>query len=155
MAETHFKDTNGSRGRYYMKLKIGSIKTFYLPDNIGSKERLKEVNETLNSLVRFDGEEMTVEEYFRLTWNVEVNGINKTKNTLERIGTYLSKMPEQKGRHDKYVFSRNDVLEMNKGVRWKTTKGIRVLGKSRYTVFSDLGVEDKVSLGLLEENDIK
>lgn len=137
-----------------MKIKLENSKTFYLPDNIEPKERLIEVNKLLNTIIELDGVEMTVEEYFNVTWNVEVNGVNRTKNTLDRLGTYLSKMPNQNGRHDRYVLSRNDVLEMYKGVRWKTVKGKREVVRARYRLFTDLSLEEKIETGIIDE-DIK
>jgi hypothetical protein len=128
-----------------MKLKFTNGASFLLPDNIEPSERLVEINKVLESELIFDGRTMTVEGYLRETWNKPT-----TITTLDRIGYYLSKMPEQDGQHDLEVLSKNDELEMNKGVRWKTASGERVLGKARYSNFTDLSTEDRAELGLID-----
>lgn len=131
-----------------MKLKFSNGKSFLLPDNIEPLERLVEINKVLESELIFDGREMTVEDYLRETWNKP-----NTITTLDRIGYYLSKMPEQNNKHDLEVLSKNDEMEMNKGVRWKTVKGERVLSEARYSNFVDLSIEDKANLGLMDTSD--
>lgn len=133
-----------------MKIEIAEIKTFYLSDSIEPVERLIEVKEMLNDTLQFDGELMTVEEYFRLTWNIENNGVNYTKVNLDRIGFHLSKMPEQEGTHDKDILSRNDELEMTKGVRRVTRNGEKVYVPSRYILHTNLSKETSAELGLAD-----
>lgn len=131
-----------------MKLKFTNGKSFLLPDNIEPSVRLIEVNKVLESELIFDGRSMTVEGYLRETWNKPT-----TITTLDRIGYYLSKMPEQNGQHDLEVLSKNDELEMNKGVRWKTVSGERVSVPARYTNFVDLSVDEKSDFGLIDTSD--
>lgn len=135
-----------------MKITIAGHSPYYLPDNIEPSERLIEVNKMLEDVLEFDGEYMTVEEYFRHTWTkVESNGTNRSKNNMERIGTYLSKMPDQKGKEDKEVLSRNDHLEMSKGIRRTTTKDRKnAYVDSRYVIHSDLNKETLAELGLID-----
>lgn len=132
-----------------MKLKFTNGKSFLLPDNIEPEERLVEINKVLESTLKFHGEEMTVEEYFRYTWDKD-----HTRTTLDRISFYLAKMPEQSGQHDKEIISRNDDMEMVKGVRWVNRNGEKTIEKARYINHSDLKIEQKVELGLVEDVEV-
>lgn len=132
-----------------MKLKFTNGKSFLLPDNIEPHERLIEINKVLESTLKFHGDEMTVEEYFRFTWDKD-----HTRTTLDRISSYLAKMPEQNGQHDKAIISKNDEMEMNKGVRWVNRNGEKVIEKARYVTHTYLKIEDKVELGLVESPDL-
>lgn len=140
---------------FTVKIKIANKKTYYLSDSLEPKERLVEVNKMMKDELEFDGLLMTVEEYFNYTWTREVNGANPTKNTLERLGTYLSKMPDQNRQQDKAILSRNDELEMQKGVRRVNRGGKNLYVSSRYIVNTDLSLEDKVELGLVDSDDIE
>lgn len=131
-----------------MILKFSNGKTFELLDNIEPKERLVEINKVLDTSLMFHGEAMTVNEYFRFTWTK-----SETKQMLDRISFYLSKMPEQNGQHDKTIISRNDELEMNKGVRWVNKNKKKVLESSRYRNFTDTSIDDKASFGLADIED--
>lgn len=131
-----------------MIIKIRGSKDYYFSDSIEPKERLIEINKMLEDILLFDGEELTVEEYFRDTWDKP-----PTKVALDKIGFYLSKMPEQNGRYDKEILSRNDELEMTKGVRWSYVDEKRVLTQGRYTVFSDLDRESAIEIGLIDSED--
>lgn len=131
-----------------MILKFSNGKTFELLDNIEPKERVIEINKVLATSLRFHGEDMTVDEYFSYTFD------NKdTRSLLDRIGSYLSKMPEQNGQHDKGIISRNDDMEMNKGVRWVNRNNKKVLEPSRYKTFTESSIEDKASFGLADIDD--
>lgn len=135
----------------YMKIKIDGHKSFYLPDNIEPFERLIEVNKMLEEELCFDGETMTVEDYFRHTWNkVESNGANLSKSNMDKIGFYLSKMPEQEGREDKEILSRNDQLEMSKGVRRTSKDGKNLYMESKYILHTDLSKEKLAEIGLID-----
>jgi len=131
-----------------MKLKFTNGKSFLLPDSIEPSERLIEINKVLESELIFDGRKMTVESYFRETWNKPT-----TLTALDRISYYLSKMPEQKGQHDSAILSKNDEMEMNQGVRWKTQKGERIIVKARYSNFGDLSLDLKAEIGLIDTSD--
>ena len=111
--------------------------------------RLIEIERFLKIELKFDNKKMTVEDYFRYTWNEPA-----TIYSMEKISLYLSKMPAQNGKHDKDTLSRNDEMEMKKGVRWTTKDNKKVLEKSRYMNFSDAGIEEKVSLGLNDIDDL-
>ena len=129
-----------------MIIKIeGHSKEYVFSELIEPKERLVEVNKMLSETIEIT-EKMSVDQYFKESFTKSAN----TKFNLEKIGTYLSKFPDQQGSHDKDILSRNDILEMNKGVRWKTKKGKRVLIKSRYIPFSNLNKTEQTELGLLE-----
>lgn len=131
-----------------MILKFSNGKTFELADNIEPKERVKEINKVLATMLRFHGEDMTVDEYFRYTFD------NKdTRSLLERISFYLSKMPEQNGQHDKGIISRNDEMEMNKGVRWANRNNKKVLEPARYKTFTESSIDEKASFGMVELDD--
>lgn len=123
-------------------------KKYTFSDTIEPSERNIEIQKMLDDEIVLDEVKMTIEEYFRTTWNK-----NPTIVALDKIGNYLSKMPDQNGKHDKEVLSRNDELEMTKGVRWKTIKNKRELVDGRYTTFSEMSKEEKVDLGLIEVND--
>jgi len=131
-----------------VKLKIANKKTFYLPDNIEPSERLVEINKVLATEIEISNKKTTIEMYLSDTFNTA-----HTRTALDKIGTYLCKMPEQNGKHDREILSNNDVMEMEKGVRWTTKKGKKVLEKARYTNFSDLSLEDKAKLGLIDTDD--
>lgn len=136
-----------------MKIKIAGKKTYYFSDSIEPEERLVEVNKMLQDTLEFDGESMSIEDYFQHTWSREVNGVNETKNTLDRIATYLSKMPNQDGKQDKEVMSRNDHLEMEKGIRRVHRKGENTYTSGRYIVNSELSPKDKAKMGLVDSED--
>ncbi|WP_341323384.1 hypothetical protein NSQ62_07890 [Solibacillus sp. FSL H8-0523] len=126
-----------------MKLKFSNGESFLFSDLIEPEERLAEINYFLKTELVFDNMKMTVEEYFRYTWN-DLN----TVHIMDKISFYLSKMPNQRGKHDKALLSKNDEMEMNKGVRWTTKGHKKVAEKARYINFSDSSIEEKISLGL-------
>lgn len=128
-----------------MIIKIEGNNDYVFPDSLSVEDRLAAVELMLKETVIFYDGEMTIVDYFHETFNKD-----KTRSNLEKIGFYLSKMPDQNGRHDKEILSRNDEMEMQKGVRWKTIKGERVLIESRYKNFADLNKDEQVELGMLE-----
>ena len=128
-----------------MIVKIEGSKSFIFPDNIEPSERLILINEMLDEVISLDGKEITVDDYFRDTFDVK-----GTRSNLEKISYYLSKMPEQSGRHDQEVLSKNDILEMEKGVRKTTKNGQNIVKESRYRNFSEVSKEDAVNLGIAE-----
>lgn len=132
-----------------MKLKFSNGESFFFSDLIEPEERLAEINYFLETELIFDNMKMTVEDYFRYTWND-----SNTVNIMGKISFYLSKMPNQNGRHDKELLSKNDEMEMTKGVRWITKEHKKVAEKGRYINFSDTSIEDKVSLGLNDTDDL-
>ncbi|MFS0643698.1 hypothetical protein [Siminovitchia sp. 179-K 8D1 HS] len=123
-------------------------KEYVFSDAIEPSERNTKIKNMLKDNIIFDDVKMTVEEYFRITWNKK-----PTIVALDKIGNYLSKMPNQNGKHDKEILSKNDELEITKGVRHKTVKGKREIVDSRYINFSELSKKDSVNLGLLDVDD--
>lgn len=131
-----------------MKIKINYKKTFLLDDKLEPNERLLEVNKMLKTVVQFDDDSMTVEEFLRFTWDKPTS-----INIMDLISIYLSKMPEQNGKEDKFVLSNNDVLEMNKGVRRTKKHGKNVYTESKYKTFIDLSLTEQSEIGISSEMD--
>lgn len=128
-----------------MKIKIDHKTMFILDDKLEPNERLKEVNKTLQTVIDFDGDKMTVEGYLYYTWDKPLS-----RNIMDAIGTYLSKMPEQNGKEDKYVLSKNKKLEMNKGIKRIKKDGQNIYVKSPYRNFTYLSLEEKREIGILD-----
>lgn len=133
-----------------MKINIANKKTYYLSDSLNLEERLAEVELLLNDKLKFDDGYMTVNEYFSITWNRTVGNRNPTQEALDRLGTYLSKMPDQDGKQDKETLSKNDIMEMEKGIRRVHRKGENLYESGRYVVYSDLSLEAKSKIGLTD-----
>lgn len=131
-----------------MIIKIEGNKTFVFPDNIEPEERLILVNNMLNETITINCEELTVDEHFRDTFNVR-----GTITNLEKISYYLSKMPEQNGKEDKEILSRNDILEMDKGVRKTTKNGKNIVVNSKYRNFSETTMNDAVKIGIVDSDE--
>lgn len=125
-------------------------KNYDFPDNIEPEERNKLIHNFLKQTIIVGDEEYDIELYYRETWFVE-----STKRDLDRIATYLVKMPNQNGKHDKEILSNNDIMEMEKGVRWQTEGNKRVIVPARYTNFSDLKLSEKVETGIVDIDEIR
>lgn len=129
-----------------MLIKIGG-RNFEFDDTSDLTERNKAVEVFLKQVLTFDDLQLTVSDYFKETWDKQA-----TRVALDRIGTYLSKMPDQNGQEDKEVLSNSKIIEMEKGTR-RTTKNGKTTYESSYVNFSNLSLTDKVSLGLDTDND--
>lgn len=112
-----------------MKLKM-THKTYNLDMELTLEDRVKVINNILAEDIEFHQETMSVEEYFRYTWNKQ-----NTKISLDIIGYYLTKE-----NRDLEVLSTKKQLEMETGSR-------------RHTTFSGMGYDNQVSLGLVDIED--
>lgn len=156
-----------------MKIKIND-RDFELPEVSDVEERKKIIDEFMDTLLLLaDNKKMTVEEYYHYTWDKP-----STMTSLDRIGYYLSKMPNQEGKKDKEVLTKNKQLEMEKGIT-RTTKMAKDLTdddlefleinkdivmknpKKRYNVYvktnavhyDDMTINEKYNTGLAEVED--
>lgn len=112
-----------------MKLKL-SHKTYDLDVELSEQERMKVINNILIDKIEFHEETMTVEEYFRYTWNKQT-----TKTCIDIIAYYLTKE------------NRNlDVLS-------KTKENEMIKGSKRQVPFTSLGVNDAVQIGIVDVDD--
>lgn len=112
-----------------MKLKLPH-KTFELDMEASIEKRMTIINEILNDVIEFQEASMTVEEYFRETWNK-----SNTKVCMDIIGYYLTKVEK-----DLTILSNDRNKEMLKGSK-------------RHTTFSGMGYENQVSIGLVDIDD--
>lgn len=112
-----------------MKLKL-THKTYNLNMEIPLTDRIPVINKILNESIEFHEEVMTVEEYFRHTWNKQ-----NTKIALDIIGYYLTKE-----NRDLEVLSTKKQLEMD-------------TGSKRHTTFSGMGYDNQVAFGLVDIED--
>lgn len=109
-------------------------KTYELDFSLEDEERMKIVNGILSDVIGFNGEEMTVEDYFIETWDV-LSYKDTTLYYKEVLGYYLSK--EER---DLSVLSRDKMKEMNRGSK-------------RHTTFSNMDYKSQVGLGIIDEDD--
>lgn len=112
-----------------MKLKL-THKTYDLDMELPLENRIPVINNILNESIEFHEEAMTVEEYFRYTWNKQ-----NTKISLDIISYYLTKEDR-----DLEVLSVKKQLEMQNGSK-------------RHTTFSGMGYDNQVSVGLIDIED--
>lgn len=112
-----------------MKLKM-THKTYNLDMELPLQDRVKAINDLLGEDIIFHEEVMTVEEYFRHTWNKQ-----NTKISLDIIGYYLTKE-----NRDLEVLSTKKQLEME-------------TGSKRHTTFTSMGYDNQVALGLVDIED--
>lgn len=87
----------------------------------------------LEEEVEFHSETMSVEDYFRKTWNDET-----TKVLMDVIGYYLTKNNTEG--EDREVLSNYKQKEMR-------------VGSKRMTTFSGMGIENQLAMGLIDEDD--
>lgn len=104
-----------------------------LDTNLNFEDRNRKVFEVLEEEIEFHSEKMTVEEYFRRTWDKP-----QTKVCLDVIGYFLTK--NNTTGEDREVLSNKKQKEIRKGSK-------------RHITFSGLGYEDQVSIGILDEDD--
>jgi hypothetical protein len=109
-----------------MKLKLPH-KNYNLNMELSIKERLPIIDEILNECIEFHEQKMTVEEYFRYTWDKQ-----NTKVCLDIIGYYLTKE-----NRNLEILSNKKQIEMLKG-------------SERHTTFSGMGYDNQLAVGLVE-----
>ena len=112
-----------------MKLKLPH-KTHILDMCLPLDNRVQVINKILLEDIEFHSEVMTVEEYFRYTWNKQ-----NTKISLDIIGYYLTKEKREL-----------DILSTKKQLEMET-------GSKRHTTFSGMGYDNQVSIGLIDMDD--
>lgn len=108
-------------------------RTVDLNTDLPFKERNTVIHELLEEEMSFQDETMTVEEYFRHTWNKE-----PTKVSMDIIGYYLTKNNYEG--EDREILSNGKQKEMRKGSK-------------RHTTFTGMGVDSQVALGLADIDD--
>lgn len=142
-----------------MQIKIGGKYTFYLSDNksISSEERVKIVDELLDTELDFDGKMMTIREYFRFTWMKDTS-----KNTIGNLAyytTYYHRTEEEilleEENKNSYIKSsstgiltENQEDEMRTGYYKTKDENNKEIKKRRYTNFTNLAAAEKESLGV-------
>ena len=131
-----------------MKLKIDYKTEFLLDDKLEPEQRNIEIQKILQETIQFDNASMTFESYLRIMWNKP-----QGKQLLDLICTYLAKMPNQNKREDKKIFSKNDLLEMEKGIRRTNIKGQNMVVEAKYRNFTDLTISEKLLIGIPIEDD--
>lgn len=112
-----------------MKLKL-THKTYSLDMELPLESRIPIINNILNENIEFHEEMMTVEEYFRHTWNKQ-----NTKISLDIIAYYLTK-------EDRNL----EVLSVKKQLEMQN-------GSKRHTTFSGMGYDNQVAVGLIDIED--
>lgn len=106
-----------------MEIKINN-RSFLFKDTTDVNERKKIIEDFLETKIDLAIGTMTVEEYYSYTWDKQ-----NTKTSLDRIGYYLSKMPEQNGKEDKLVLNKSKELEMEHGFRQTTKVATKLTAK--------------------------
>lgn len=104
-----------------------------LDANLGFAERNEIINQLLQEVIEFHEQKMTVEDYFRYTWNK-----SPTKMSMDIIGYYLTK--NNIDGEDRDVLSKGQQKEMLKGSK-------------RHTTFSGMGYDNQVKVGLIDIED--
>lgn len=112
-----------------MKLQLPH-KTYSLNMDLEIEDRKKEIDNILAEVIEFHESSMSVEDYFRYTWNKQ-----PTKIAMDIIGYYLSK--ETKNLN---VLSNDKQKEMIKG-------------SPRHTTFSGMGYENQIKVGIIDIDD--
>lgn len=112
-----------------MKLKLPH-KTYDLDMALSVEDRMIVINELLREKIEFHAETMTVEEYFRYTWDK-----SNSKICMDIIGYYLTKEDRKLE-----VLSNDKQKEMLKGSK-------------RHTTFSGMGYDNQVAVGLIDIDD--
>jgi hypothetical protein len=126
-----------------------------LDSNLSYEDRNKVIFALLEETIEFHEQTMTVESYFRYTWNKQ-----PTKVSMDIIGYYLTKnnmneaeLEEIEDENEKETNNSNN----NKEDRWvisnKKQKEMRK-GSKRHTTFSGMGYENQVKVGLIEADDV-
>lgn len=109
-----------------MKLKLPN-KDYELDMSVSIEERLITINNILETSISFHELDMSIEEYFRVTWDKP-----NTKVCLDIIGYYLTK--------------ENRNLSVLSNVKQKEM----IKGSKRHTTFSGMGYDNQVAIGLID-----
>src|SRR5699024_1925954 len=112
-----------------MKLQLPN-KTYDLDMSIPLENRILEINSILEEKVEFHNSTMSIEEYFRETWDNQ-----GTKMCMDMIGYYLTKVDK-----DLSTMSNKKVEELERG-------------SNRHTTFSSMGYENQVDVGVIDPDD--
>jgi hypothetical protein len=104
-----------------------------LDASLSFDERNKVIYKLLEEEIEFHEEIMTVEEYFRYTWNKQ-----PSKISMDIIGYYLTKNNAEG--EDRDVLSVKKEKEIRKGSK-------------RHTTFSGMGQDNQVKVGLIDLED--
>lgn len=104
-----------------------------LDTNLPFEERNKKIYDLLDEKIVFHEQEMTVEEYFRITWDKK-----HSKVSMDIIGYYLTKNNTEG--EDREVLSNGRKKEMTRG-------------SQRHTTFSGMGYDNQVAIGLVDIDD--
>ena len=112
-----------------MKLKLPH-KTIDLDLDLPLEDRIPIIDNVLQTEIEFHSSTMTIEEYFRATW--ENSG---TKICLDIIGYYLTKEKQ-----DLSILSQDREKELSSG-------------SSRHVTFSSMGYENQVNVGAIDPDD--
>ncbi|WP_144509947.1 hypothetical protein [Bacillus sp. FJAT-22090] len=107
-----------------------------LDTSLGFTERNEEIYKLLEESTGLQDNEndiMSVEEYFRFTWDKQ-----PTKISLDVIGYYLTKNNAEG--EDRDVLSNGKQKEMIKG-------------SNRHTTFSGMGYDNQVAIGVVDTDD--
>lgn len=161
-----------SEGVKTMEITINN-QSFYFDSTSDMDIRKKSVEDFLATKIDLAIGTMTVEEYYSYTWEKQ-----NTKISLDRIGYYLSKMPEQDGKKDNSILNPSKELEMQHGIRKTrreaskltpdeieklnlTEDDIKSNPKKRYNIFvktnavhyDDMTLTEKNNTGLAEVED--
>lgn len=105
-------------------------KSYDMDMSIPIEERKVVVDKILIDSIEFHDETMTVEEYFRYTWNKDY-----TKTLMDMIAYYLTKEEKELD-----VLSHKKQKEMEKGSK-------------RHTTFSSLSIDNQVAIGITDMDD--
>lgn len=156
-----------------MKFKIHDKYEYTLPDGIDvtPQERKKLVQEILDTVLDFDGDIMSVEEYLNFTWESKP----ETALVLGNFAHYITVHHrteaeielEKEDRQTTYdnlnkrktstngVLSKNEIREMERGfyVTKDPVNKTKNILKKRYDTFTDLNITDKNNLGLDQYKD--
>lgn len=103
-----------------------------LSSELSYQERNSFIEVILQEKIEFHEMTMTVEEYFRYTWNKQVSRIS-----MDIIGYYLSKGSNE--REDGEILSHKKEKEMKKG-------------SDRHVTFSGLSAKSQEDLGITDPN---
>lgn len=151
-----------------MQINIGGKYKFFLSDNkeITPTEKVKIVNELLEKELDFDGEAMTIQEYFRFTWEKEDNSSKNTMNNLAYYMSYYHRTEEELNLEEENkksymkssstgILTHNQEKEMSTGYYITKDEEGNPIKKRRYTNFVNLPTSDKGSLGVSQYLDNK
>lgn len=121
-----------------------------LDSSLSFEERNQVIYKLLEETIEFHEQTMTVEGYFRYTWNKQ-----PTKVSMDIIGYYLTKnnINEEELKTIAEDEDTSDEEKNNEEDRWvisnKKQKEMRK-GSKRHTTFSGMGYDNQVKVGLID-----